>query len=652
MGKIRLRRTALPLLVILLALAGLLLAKKVWWPWQEVVMTAAISLSTDEEAPVVLYQAEEVYGKWKDVRPSVTAEIDLEKWAGKLVRVDIEGTVKKQSASGKPCGVVGCSVKLTDGAGARSIEFAGWQNDGSPPFHLGTIGSPAFVIPGEADSSLVYSENGLLWNVFSVPEKASLQFTFSPILARELDRNPTPSIPSAGLRRLPTKKPANPDNKRPPDVFIYLIDALRADHLGCYGYFRPTSPAIDAFASKATLFEEAFTTTTWTRPSVSTLLTGIYHPAHRVVREEGEASKMGEWPTLLTEALHDTGYKTFAVISMGHVTEEFGLAQGIDTMVYENGGTPDWSNPQVDTILAKQDPEQPVYMFVHTLEPHSPYDPKRETRRRFDRGFQGSCDGSADAFRALGQRHPNLSTEDVEHLIDLYDAEISDNDAGFADFLSILRRYGRYDNALIIVIADHGEAFMEHDTIEHGFTLNREEMRIPLIIRFPDRQLAGLRVKARASMIDIFPTVMAQVGINPRLDYPLPGIDLAGLVGKALPRPSRRVYAGVSPLEENELDLITVIDEDGYKRVINMSPKEVAQATEKSVGLWDTKTDLKEQVDLIESLPVRAAYDEQLLAHWLTTQTYWYIGASAEEMPAVKMTDELREQLKALGYLD
>jgi arylsulfatase A-like enzyme len=432
-----------------------------------------------------------------------------------------------------------------------------------------------------------------------------------------------------------------------PDVFIYLIDALRADHLGCYGYERGTSPAMDVFAAAAALYEDAHTAATWTRPSVATLMTGLYPSVHGAMHI---TEALDEWPVLLPEMLSAHGYATWTVTTNGHTTEKWGFKQGYDEMVYGNMDSAAWVNEQVATILGDIARDEPVFMFVHTIEPHAPYAPEGESLELFDRGFKGSCDGSLEALDALGGLNPDLSEEDVAHLIDRYDADVLQADRGFSGFLDVLRRFRRFDNALVILVSDHGESFLEHDTLQHSCNLNQEEMQVPLIIRFPRGRFGGVRVTQRASLVDILPTVLGEAGIAPTVWYPLPGVDLASLAAEPTGTRTRPVYAEVSWHEANHLDFVAVIDEDGYKRVLDVSVNPGEFATKKSLGLWDTADDADEQHDLSTLMPVRAAYGEQLIAQWLVTQEE--CRATLADAPAtVEITDEMREELQALGYL-
>jgi arylsulfatase A-like enzyme len=244
-------------------------------------------------------------------------------------------------------------------------------------------------------------------------------------------------------------------------------------------------------------------------------------------------------------------------------------------------------------------------------------------------------------------------------MIDRYDGEIWDNDRGFGEFLALLRSAGRDRNAIIILVADHGESFLEHGVLQHGLSLSVSEMHIPLIIRFPDGKFAGERIKERVSLIDLFPTLIKSRRPDLRLPYPLPGIDLYSLAAdvnpeqgrRASPAATRPLFAEVSKYEDNIISLVAVIDQQGYKRVAQATcgPRQVMGRTTTVLGLWDTQADPAEARDLSLARPVQAAYDTQQIAQWLLGQASAR-PAGPKPKPAA-LSEEQRRELKALGYL-
>jgi arylsulfatase A-like enzyme len=149
------------------------------------------------------------------------------------------------------------------------------------------------------------------------------------------------------------------------------------------------------------------------------------------------------------------------------------------------------------------------------MEPHLPYTPGPESLSLLDRGFGRGTNKLREARFPMGRINPTLSPEDTEHLIGLYDADVYEADQRFAEFLDLLRRAGRLDNALIVLLADHGEAFGEHRTLGHACTLNKEDLHVPLIIRYPNGRFRGVRVSQRVSLIHVLPTILAALGVEP-----------------------------------------------------------------------------------------------------------------------------------------
>jgi arylsulfatase A-like enzyme len=615
-------------------------------PWDFCLVDVTVTLTADGRPPHVVHM-ERRFRPSATVGPLIRRDIDLRGWEGDLVLMEVDARVRPQSINPWVGGRVACSAEILDGRRKTPVEFVRWPTDPARHMHRAGLGVQCWRLTEGTGPPLSFAKRRPLWHVLRVPSDASLRLRLKPVIPQEAAIVPGPA-PSRGLSAPVQPLPPCDVPPRPPDVFVYLVDALRADHLGCYGYDRYTSPAIDAFAEEATLYEDAHAVSTWTRPSVASVLTGLYPVEHGAMHE---SDMLAKWPVLLSEVLSEVGYRTGAIITNGNVGEAFGFNQGYDTFIMHNMGTAAWANVELDRILAREKPEQPVFVYVHTIEPHDPYAPSAQSFRRFDRGLEGSCDGSSDSLRAAGTVDPDLSEEDVGHLIDLYDGEILDADKHFAEFLTVLRRRHRLNGALIVFLSDHGESFAEHDTLRHGYNLNQEEMHVPLIIRFPTAGDRGRRIGERVSFIGLFPTILRQVGADPHLGYRLAGADLSPSQLRPSGRGHPRIFSEVSHDDNNAVDLVGMIDEDGYKRVLDLSVPPINMATAASLGLWDTLSDPAEQENLVDSMRVRAAYGEQLIAHWLLEMAQRRESLSCGPVPSAEMTDELRQQLRALGYL-
>jgi len=627
--------------VLCLALVGVLTLRL----WLDSAMTAQVTLTTDESSGVVVLRAKRLFSEKAPDLPVYQEEVDLSRWSGQLVHLDIDGGVRRRGLATAPTGRIACRAEVVSARGTEPLQFVSWQFGGASRLHPRRLG-PVALQAGQVGKSglpFAFAGQGTLWHVLKVPEGARLRLHLTPLPDARVKGPPRAYVAqqasSKGQLSPPLREP-----ERKPDAFIYLIDALRPDHLGCYGYRRGTSPNIDAFARDAALYEEAFAAGTWTRSSVATILTGLYGCVHGAVHE---TDALAQWPALLPEMLRGAGYTTRCVSANGNVTAELGFDQGYDEFTFRDRAPASWIATAVAKRLAAQDPAKPIFMYLHAVETHGPLTPGPDAMRRFDRGLKGRYRGSAASLDKISVLHPDLTETDIGHLIDLYDARVFEADEGFGQFIEALKKAGRYENSLIILLSDHGEAFADHDTFGHGWDLSRETMRVVLAVKFPHGRYGGARVRERVSLIDIVPTVLSQAGLQPDAPYRLPG---RVLTPERLDK-GRRIYAETSMWEANNLDLVAVIDEDGYKRVIDASVPPRETATKRSTGLWDTRVDPEERNDLSASMPVRAAYDEQLIAGWLLEQRASRERVAAPPAPKVKLSAELQRKLRDLGYL-
>ncbi len=341
-----------------------------------------------------------------------------------------------------------------------------------------------------------------------------------------------------------------------PNVLIYIIDALRADHLSCYGYTRPTSPRLDALAAQpgAARFTRAYSPATWTKPVAASILSGCYPPAHGV---RSRSDLFIRAVPRLAELLQEAGYRTAAVSTIGNVSSVLGFGIGFDHFVdlykdpalasqREVSNTGAWKlyfeqdttvvlplaedvNQRAMQWLAAPSPHLPLsssanpppwFLFLWALDPHDPYYPPPGFDRWRDPGYTGRIDGSAESVRRV--RTP----ADVQRLVDLYDGEISYVDQQFGQLLDHLAATGQYDDTLIVVAGDHGEAFGEHGDFVHGHLAYEEVMHVPLLIKFPAGMgVTGGAVDALAQLTDIAPTVLDALGLG-HLAAEMQGVSL------------------------------------------------------------------------------------------------------------------------------
>jgi len=287
------------------------------------------------------------------------------------------------------------------------------------------------------------------------------------------------------------KSASPPPGTSRPDVILITIDTLRADRISPYGYRKPT-PAFDAFAHDSALFEQASSQVPLTLPSHASILTGLYPFAHGV--RENSGFVLSRDHRTLAQVLKENGYSTAAFIGAFVLDGRFGLSRGFDSY-YDNfpTGTLDdvkllIQERRAGEVLEKarewmaQPSAGPRFAWIHLYDPHAPYDPPAP----FDRDD------------------------------DLYDGEVRYVDASLGDFFQYLRGRALYEGALIIVTSDHGEGLGEHGEETHGMFLYESTLRVPLLIKYPRNEHAGVRVAAPALLIDIFPTVLSVLDIQDR----------------------------------------------------------------------------------------------------------------------------------------
>jgi len=292
-------------------------------------------------------------------------------------------------------------------------------------------------------------------------------------------------------------------------VIWISIDTLRPDHLGCYGYQRPTSPNIDAFAKEATLFEYCLTPGAWTFPSYAAMFTGKYPSI------TGSTTNMQRLPPserTLAELISATDMATFSVQNIPWAGTQSGLNRGFDTCKLFWNEYADVSLEYSRKWLA-QHADEDVFMFIHLFDPHVPYNPKDKFFGTFDPGYKGGYKRTVIGLEHISEGKAKLSDAERNHIIALYDEDILGCDEDVGNFLKFLKENDIYSDSLIIINSDHGEEFGEHGKYEHGHQLYNESLLVPMIIRGPGYD-KGKRIKGMCADFDIFPTILEWLKIE------------------------------------------------------------------------------------------------------------------------------------------
>ena len=338
-----------------------------------------------------------------------------------------------------------------------------------------------------------------------------------------------------------------------PNIVLVSIDSLRADHVGCYGYGKPTTPGIDRLAAEGVRFENAVSTTSWTLPAHATMFTGLYSYTHGLV---DNGLRLGDDIVTLAEVLRDAGYRTGGFYGAPYLHPTYGMDQGFESYVscMTKLGTDvmpdamravaqgevtaphsDITGPRTLEEVRKwlQVPDdRPFFLFVHLWDPHYDYIPPAEYARMFDPDYTGTLD--SEFLMRNDAVNRNMDPRDLAHLIALYDGEIRFTDDILAKILAKVDARVGLDSTLLVVTADHGEEFFEHGNKGHQKTLFEEVVRVPLIVRWPGRFDAGRVVEDQVRHVDLMPTLLSLAGIE--APAAIQGRDITPLMrGESLP---------------------------------------------------------------------------------------------------------------------
>jgi arylsulfatase A-like enzyme len=296
------------------------------------------------------------------------------------------------------------------------------------------------------------------------------------------------------------------EKHNPALVVVILLDTVRADHLHLLGYARSTTDVLDWLAQEAVVFTDAASDVSWTRASVATLMTGQPSMLHGVLHRDAPLAET--YPTM-AELFRARGFRTVAFSTNPNVLPVWGFARGFDRFV--DIDAEHWSaNSDAARVFAaaraviESAGGEHTLLYIHVNDAHAPYDPPIDTARALLPDYVPDGPG-----KNLGA---NSTAVEVAGAIDRYDAELAYVDRQLGEFFSFLRSEKRWDEALVVLVGDHGEEFRDHGGVYHGHTLFREQLHVPLVMKLPGLAGAGQRVTAAASMVDVLPTMLAIVG--------------------------------------------------------------------------------------------------------------------------------------------
>jgi len=434
------------------------------------------------------------------------------------------------------------------------------------------------------------------------------------------------------------------------NVIVVLVDALRADHLGCYGYGRPVSPSLDAFAQEGVRFERCYAQASWTSPSVASLLTSLYPSMHNVSYFHG----LPHEAITLAELLQKQGFVTYCYLANPAIRSIYNFNQGFDffddylmrasasravfrslpkvfRMVarilgvrgtkWEDNDSASIANKRIFSWLETHK-DQNFFMYLHYMDPHSPY----------------------AAPYPYNMMFYSLKEKEIAQSVARYDSEIRFFDDCFKEFLEKLKVLGIYEKTIIIFVSDHGEAFLEHGQREHGNTVYEEEVWVPLMVKYNNRAAQGKVIAAPVRLIDVMPTIVDLLGV--KTSNAMEGRSLVPfLQGEKTGVPAPDVFIEKT-LELGASVSSGMIEEGKWKYIVSKLPVAGKSGEQEKEELFDLSLDPQELKNLAAEKPERLRHMRQSVRRYQE-----YCGQKAMKPHVVGKHFEAMEQLQSLGYL-
>lgn len=410
-------------------------------------------------------------------------------------------------------------------------------------------------------------------------------------------------------------------------VVLFVADTLRADRVPPLAAPRIHSPALAHHARQAMVFEQAYSTSNWTKSAMASLLTGLEVHRHGALTHE---HKLGEEHVLLMEMLKAHDFYTAGVLTNGYLTKEYGFDRAWDRVIHAKDtglARGHFVAKEVERILEERPLDQPLFLYVHTTDVHAPYEPPPRDLAHYDRApYKGAVRFGGDKLfiERIRRGEIPLKKRDRERLVALYDGEVSYHDRQFARVKRALARHGILDDAIFVFTSDHGEELFDHGSVSHGWRrLWQELVRVPLMVSLPGGEPA--RRKEVVSLLDVLPTILAEVGL--RVDGAQPGRSLVG------PLPESR------PVLLESFGIRGVIDR-GMKLIVRTYPRPAV------TQLYDLRRDPHERHDLAAERPEEVERLEALLEE---LRRGLFVASRVSD---AELDESTRRQLQELGYID
>lgn len=432
--------------------------------------------------------------------------------------------------------------------------------------------------------------------------------------------------------------------KKDPKVFIIIVlDTLRYDHTSLYGYHRKTTPFLEKLAADGVVYNHAFTTTSWTLPAHVSLFSGKDLSQHGVVAPNDSISE--DYP-MASEIFQEKGFLTAAFTGGGFVEDSYGFYRGFQYYSNEPGNV--FSMNSAERVFnhfknyINRFRGNDLFIFLHTYQMHAPYKAPRPYLEKINKTAEGNLFGVSKFIQHKHEYYKPLEQTKRQQLIDLYDASILYADEALVgNVIRYLKQKGFYENAMMVVLSDHGEEFYDHGSWEHGHTLYNELIKIPLVIKYPSYLNKKGTERSLVSITDIPGIMLKESGF--RYDETHFKVQL-GEPNRVVP-----VLFPVSPIIKQFLSKVSFVN-DEFHFIYNQVDQEKIAFFNPPPGKIPAY-ELYKRNDLKEKNNVYKKHFQKIVQ--FKKRMHLYLDKLKQLKRKQKGLDkDLEKKLKSLGYLD
>jgi arylsulfatase A-like enzyme len=441
-----------------------------------------------------------------------------------------------------------------------------------------------------------------------------------------------------------------------PNVIVILVDALRADYMGVYGFDGPVTPYLDSLARESVLFRNCFTQSPWTKPAVASLFTSLHPQVHGLTNHEGKywgdataGLRTGILPAgarTLAEQLREVGYETAAFVANPWLKATYGFDQGFDVYHDEKVdflATADRLAQDVRAWRDGRDDRRPYFLYLHFMDVHAPYVGSRRDYELLRASQSVRSDETLLPVQMPDRRfhniefRPSWATDEMRREVTYwrtrYASSVRTADRRIGEIVEELRETGELGRSLLVFTSDHGEELFEHGDWSHGQNLFDHQLHIPLFIRNPGGRGGGVEVESFIDLIDLMPTLLAAVGAP--VPESVQGRDMSALLrGEAVDHPEI-TFATATQRHPGLYSARTA----RYKLLYDLDSS------------WERLFEMVEDGAEWENVGPREPHVADELRDRLLTHIRDSLDEGTLESEQAEIPEDLQERLRALGYL-